>query len=372
MASTGSAPGAATRSAAPTRVGRDPTPRPGGAEDPATPAAGRRRPTVEDWDRVNRLVPRIVDVLPNGPAYHPTVRAFLAGGVPEVMLHLRALGLLEEDAMTVTGSSLGQNLDWWATSQRRTRFRQLLLEQDGVDADEVIMSPARARERGMTSTVSFPVGNLAPEGSVVKSTAIHPSVLDEDGVYRQRGPARIFTTERQAMAAIKGKQLVPGDVLVLLSCGPMGSGMEEIAQVTIALKNVDWGKHVAVLTDARFSGVSTGACIGHIGPEALAGGPLGKLQEGDIIEIVVDTVNLRGSVDLVGHGENVFGAIEGQRVLSERELRSDLAEEEDLPDDTRLWAALQRVGGGTWGGCVYDVDGIVKALSAARDQEEQA
>ncbi len=333
-------------------------------------AAGRRRPTVEDWDRINRLVPRIVDVLPNGPAFHPTVRAFLAGGVPEVMLHLRALGLLEEKAMTVTGSSLGENLDWWAASERRGRFRELLSEHDGVDPDDVVMSPGRARERGLTSTVSFPKGNLAPEGSVVKSTAIDPSVLDEQGVYRLRGPARIFTSERHAMAAIKGKQLEPGDVLVLLSCGPMGSGMEEIAQVTIALKNVDWGKYVAVLTDARFSGVSTGACIGHIGPEALAGGPLGKLQEGDIIEIVVDTVNLRGSVDLVGHDEEEFGASEGERRLSERELRSDLAEEDALPDDTRLWAALQDVGGGTWGGCVYDVDGIIEALATARGQRE--
>lgn len=333
-------------------------------------SAGRRRPTVEDWDRINRLVPRIVDVLPNGPAYHPTVRAFLAGGVPEVMLHLRALGLLEEEAMTVTGSSLGQNLDWWAASDRRVRFRELLTEHDGVDPDDVIMSPGRARERGLTSTVSFPKGNLAPEGSVVKSTAIDPSVLDEQGVYRLRGPARIFTSERHAMAAIKGKKLEPGDVLVLLSCGPMGSGMEEIAQVTIALKNVEWGKYVAVLTDARFSGVSTGACIGHIGPEALAGGPLGKLQAGDIIEIVVDTVNLQGSVDLVGHEDDEFGASEGERRLSARELRLDLAEEDELPDDTRLWAALQDVGGGTWGGCVYDVDGIIEALAAARGLRE--
>lgn len=334
-------------------------------------AAKRRRPTVEDWDRVNRLVPRIVDVLPNGPSYHPTVRAFLAGGVPEVMLHLRAVGLLEEGAMTVTGNTLGDNLDWWAGSQRRIRFRELLSQQDGVDADEVIMSPQRARERGLTSTVSFPRGNLAPEGSVVKSTAIDSSVLDEEGVYRQRGPARIFTTERQAMAAIKGKTIAAGDVLVLLSCGPMGSGMEEIAQVTIALKSVDWGKHVAVLTDARFSGVSTGACIGHIGPEALAGGPLGKLQEGDIVEVVVDTRNLSGSVDLVGTGGEVFGADEGQRLLGERELRSDLAEEDELPDDTRLWAALQRVGGGTWGGCIYDVDGIIEALAYSEGRRER-
>ena len=262
-------------------------------------AAGRRRPTVEDWDRVNRQVPRLVDVLPNGPEYHVTVRAFLAGGVPEVMLHLRRLGLLEEQALTATGQTLGANLDWWEGSERRRLLRQKLLQLDGVDADDVIMNPERARGKGLTSTVCFPTGNLAPEGSVVKSTSIDPSVVDADGVYRHRGPARIFTTERAAMAAIKGQQIRPGDVMVLLSCGPMGSGMEEIAQVTIALKYLEFGKRVAVLTDARFSGFSTGACIGHIGPEALAGGPVGKLVDGDVIEVVVDRENLRGSIDLV-------------------------------------------------------------------------
>ncbi len=330
-------------------------------------AAGRRRPTVEDWDRVNRQVPRLVDVLPNGPEYHVTVRAFLAGGVPEVMLHLRRLGLLEEQALTATGQTLGANLDWWEGSERRRLFRQKLLQLDGVDADDVIMNPERARGKGLTSTVCFPTGNLAPEGSVVKSTSIDPSVVDADGVYRHRGPARIFTTERAAMAAIKGQQIRPGDVMVLLSCGPMGSGMEEIAQVTIALKYLEFGKRVAVLTDARFSGFSTGACIGHIGPEALAGGPVGKLVDGDVIEVVVDRENLRGSIDLVGHRDEEFGAEKGTQVLAGRASRPALAPEEELPDDTRLWAALQNVGGGTWGGCVYDVDAIVETLRAGSE-----
>ena len=330
-------------------------------------AAGRRRPTVEDWDRVNRQVPRLVDVLPNGPEYHVTVRAFLAGGVPEVMLHLRRLGLLEEQALTATGQTLGANLDWWEGSERRQLFRQKLLQLDGVEADDVIMDPERARGKGLTSTVCFPTGNLAPEGSVVKSTSIDHSVVDADGVYRHRGPARIFTTERAAMAAIKGQKIRPGDVMVLLSCGPMGSGMEEIAQVTIALKYLEFGKRVAVLTDARFSGFSTGACIGHIGPEALAGGPVGKLVDGDVIEVVVDRENLRGSIDLVGHQGEQFGTEKGTQVLAVRAPRRDLAPEEELPDDTRLWAALQNVGGGTWGGCVYDVDAIVETLRAGSD-----
>jgi putative YjhG/YagF family dehydratase len=329
-------------------------------------AAGLRRPTVEDWDRVNRQVPRLVDVLPNGPQYHVTVRAFLAGGVPEVMLHLRQMGLLKLDALTATGQSLGDNLDWWESSERRTRFREILKEQDGVDADDVIMGPEAAKEKGMTSTVCFPTGNLAPEGSVVKSTAIAADMLDDEGVYRQRGPARVFTSEKAAMAAIKNDEIRAGDVMVLLSIGPMGTGMEEIAQVTIALKYCDFGKDVALLTDARFSGFSSGPCIGHLGPEALAGGPVGRLIEGDIVEVVIDTRNLKGRIDLVGHGDDSFSPEEGALRLAGREPRPDLAPDAELPEDTRLWAALQRAGGGTWGGCVYDVDAIVAQLDAGR------
>jgi putative YjhG/YagF family dehydratase len=327
--------------------------------------AGLRRPTVEDWITVNRRTPRLVDALPNGPVGHPTVRVFLAGGVPEVMLHLRGLGLLDETCLTVAGEPLGRVLDWWQRSERRQRLRDVLREKDGVDPDEVIMRPERARSRGLTSTVTFPRGNLAPEGSVIKSTAIDPSVVDADGVYRKTGPARVFTSEKTAVAAIKSRgsdAIHPGDVLVLICRGPMGAGMEEIYQITSALKHLSFGKHVAVLTDARFSGVSTGACIGHVGPEALAGGPIGKVRDGDIIEIVIDRNRLEGNIHLVGEGETRFDAEEGARVLANRAPRPDLAADPDLPDDTRLWAALQRMGGGAWGGCVYDVDAIVAAL----------
>jgi putative YjhG/YagF family dehydratase len=331
-------------------------------------AAGLRRPTVDDWIDVNRRVPRLVDVLPNGPRNHPTVRVFMAGGVPEVMLHLRRLGLLQEDCLTVAGERLGRLLDWWEGSDRRRTLRERLRALDGVDPDDVIMDPERARQRGLTSTVTFPRGNLAPEGAVIKSTAIDTSVVDPDGVYRKIGPARVFTRERAAVAAIKSRgpdRLKPGDVMVLICRGPLGAGMEEIYQITAALKHLSWGKHVAVLTDARFSGVSTGACIGHIGPEALAGGPVGRVQDGDLIQIVVDRNRLEGRIDLVGQGETVFGPEEGARVLAGRSPRPDLGPDPDLPADTRLWAALQQVGGGTWGGCVYDVDAIVAALDRA-------
>jgi putative YjhG/YagF family dehydratase len=326
-------------------------------------AAGLKRPGVEDWTHVNRRVPRLVDVLPNGPRNHPTVCVFLAGGVPEVMLHLRDLGVLELDVMTAAGMPLGEVLDWWEGSERRSRLRRLLKEREGIDPDDVILDPGSARSRGLTSTVTFPKGNLAPQGAVIKSTAIDPSVVGDDGVYRKLGPARVFISEPAAMAAIKDGRIQAGDVLVLAGRGPMGSGMEETYQLTAALKHLSFGKHVAVLTDARFSGISTGACIGHVSPEALAGGPIGKLLDGDLVEIVIDRNRLDGTVNLVGAHGVVFGAEEGVRVLASRSPRSDLAPDPALPADTRLWAALQEVSGGTWGGAVYDVDSIFEALA---------
>ena len=322
-------------------------------------AAGLARPTVDDWTRINRQVPRLVDALPNGPKGHPTVQVFLAGGVPEAMLHLRRAGLLETDALTVSGEKLGAVLDWWEQSERRAALRRLR-ECEGVDPDDVIMDPDGARRRGLTSTVTFPKGNLAPGGSVVKSTSIDPSVAGADGVYRMEGPARVFRTEKSAVAAIKSGQIRPGDVMVLMCRGPMGSGMEEIFSITSALRYLDFGKHVAVITDARFSGVSTGACIGHVTPEALAGGPLGKVREGDRIAITIDRVRLEGSVNLVVDGSAEAGA----RELAARPLRDDLEPDPELPRATRLWAALQEASGGTWAGCVFDEEAIVQRLGA--------
>jgi putative YjhG/YagF family dehydratase len=322
-------------------------------------AAGLRRPAAEDWTRINREIPRLVDALPNGPKYFPTVQVFMAGGVPEVMLHLRRAGLLDTSALTVSGETLGTMLDWWEQSERRAAVRKVLRDRDGVDPDDVIMSPDTARRNGLTSTVTFPTGNLAPGGSVIKSTAIDATVVDADGVYRKRGPARVFRSEHAVIEAIKSNEedrIKEGDVIVLICRGPMGSGMEEIFQITSALKHLSFGKHVAVLTDARFSGVSTGACIGHITPEALAGGPIGKVLEGDLIEIVIDRNNLHGTVNLVA----------GDEVLAARKPRTDLAPDPRLPADTRLWALLQNASGGTWGGCVYDLESIAGSLAQAR------
>ena len=336
-------------------------------------AAGLTRPTVAEWHEINVRVPRLVSVLPNGPDYHPTVRAFLAGGVPEVMLHLRNLGLLHLGAMTVSGEPVGDVLDAWERSERRSRLRERLLSEDGVDPDEVIMSSRRAKERGLTSTVTFPKGNLAPDGSVIKSTAIDPSVVDADGVYRKTGPARVFTRERDAIAAIKGQGPHPirsGDIVVLIGRGPIGAGMEEIYQITSALKHLSFGNQVAVLTDARFSGVSTGACVGHIGPEALAGGPIGRVRDGDLLRIVVDRIKLEGSIDLVGAGGRDFGIDWGTRELAVRDTHPELSADPEISDDTRLWAALQAIGGGAWGGCVYDTDLILETLKLGLERRE--
>jgi putative YjhG/YagF family dehydratase len=327
-------------------------------------SAGLKRPVAADWAHINREIPRLVDALPNGPRNFATVQVFLAGGLPEVMLHLRRAGLLNTQVKTVSGETLDSCLDWWENSHRRHELRKNLRARDGIDPDDVIMDPDRARSSGLTPTVCFPVGNLAPEGSVVKSTSIDPSLIDADGVFRHFGPARVFVSEEAAIHAIKNGEIREHDVMVLVCCGPAGAGMEEIYQITSALKWLPSGKHVALLTDARFSGVSTGACIGHISPEALAGGAIGKLLDGDQIEIIIDRQKLTGSVNLVGNAQERFGAEEGARRLAARTSRADLRPHPALPDDTRLWAALVQASGGVWGGCVYDVDAIVTRLQS--------
>ena len=316
-------------------------------------AVGIDRPTVADWSRINRSVPRLVDSLPNGPRHFATVQVFLAGGVPEMMLHLRDLDLLKLDAPTVTGRTLGENLEWWEKSARRRRLKEKLKQLDGIDSDDVIMSSARAKSRGLSSTVTFLQGNLAPEGALIKSTAIDRRRLDENGVYDHTGPARVFTTEAAAIQAIKDGKLVAGDILVLMGIGP-GNGMPETYQVTSALKYMKGGDQIALVTDGRFSGVSTGACLGHVSPEAWAGGAIGKVREGDTIRLLVDTMNLTGSIDVVDDAAKEFVA---------RERHPDLQQDSRIAADTRLWSALQNASGGSWGGCVYDADRIAELLT---------
>lgn len=325
-------------------------------------SAGLAAPTVEDWARINRMTPRLVDVLPNGPTHYATVQVFLAGGVPEVMLHLRGLGLLKLDAMTVSGQTLGENLAWWEQSERRARLKEKLRSVDGLDPDRVILPPAAAKHAGLTSTVTFLQGNLAPEGALVKSTAISPDRLGADGVFRHEGPVRCFASEAAAIAAIKSEgaaALKAGDILVLAGIGP-AIGMPETYQVTSALKYLKDGKHITLLTDGRFSGASTGACIGHMSPEARAGGPLGRLRDGDRVRVEIDTRKLEGSVNVIAPADAL-----------QRPLHPDLqAPRHDVPADTRLWAALQHASGGSWAGSVYDADRIAELLAKGLAAEE--
>jgi xylonate dehydratase len=331
-------------------------------------AAGLKPPAVEDWIRINRATPRLVDALPNGPRGFATAQVFMAGGVPEVMLHLRRMGLLNGGVLTATGETLDTTLDWWEASERRRAARARLAAAAAIDPDHVIMAPDAARRAGLTSTMVFPLGNLAPEGSVVKATAIDPSVVDANGIYRHRGPARVFTDERDAIQAVKGTSARPvreGDVIVLIGTGPSGTGMQETAQITTALRYLPWGKHVALVTDGRFSGFSSGACIGHVGPEALDEGPIGRVQDDDLIEIVIDRHTLTGTVNMVGAGGLPLDPEACRALLRRRPRHPGVAPHEQLPGDSRLWAALQRASGGTWAGCIYDVDRIVAALDAA-------
>ena len=324
-------------------------------------AAGLRVPTVDDWIRVNRSTPRLVDALPNGPRNHPTVQVFMAGGVPEVMLQLRDLGLLHLDVETVAGVKLGALLDWWVESPRRRAARERLSSVARVDPNDVIMTPDQARSRGLTGTLVFPKGNLAPEGSVCKATAIDPALLADNGCYRHEGPARVFTSEADAIRAIKEGTIEPGDVLVLIGIGPLGTGMEEIYQITSALKFLPWGRTIPVITDGRFSGVSTGPCIGHVSPEALAGGPIGGIRDGDPIRIFIDRAGLEGTVELISsEGESP------DELPRKMDPHPGLRPHPDLPADTRLWAALQHVSGGIWRGAVYDPDRIVSLLEAGQ------
>ncbi len=330
-------------------------------------AAGLKPPTVQDWNRVNQTTPRLVDALPNGPRHHPTVQVFMAGGVPEVMLHLRDMGLLNTDVLTVSGEKLNTVLDWWQNSERRAASRKRL-ETVNVEPDKVIMNADAARREGLSSTVIFPTGNLAPEGSVIKATAIDPSMI-VDGVYKHTAKVKVFSSERSAITAVKEKRLEPGDILVYIGGGPIGTGMEETAQITAALRYLPWGKTVSILTDARFSGFSTGACIGHIGPEALAGGPIGKLRDGDTVEIIIDQTTLQGSINLL-EADGKTRSEDISELLQARVLHPEVKRHPELPDDTRLWAALQHASGGTWAGCVYDVDKILAVIEAGLEKLE--
>ena len=318
-------------------------------------SAGLKAPRMEDWLSINRKIPRLVDVLPNGPNNFMTVQVFLAGGVPEVMLHLRGLDALDLSCLTVSGKTVGENLEGWEKSERRKRFREILYTKDGVDPDEIVMSPQKAVSTGLARTLAFLSGNLAPDGAIVKATAIAADLFGDDDIYYHRGRARVFVDEQSAINAVKSTgegRVKPGEVIVLLGRGPLGAGMPETAQITSAIKYTKALESNPLITDGRFSGFSAGPCIGHVGPEALAGGELGKLRDGDLVEIEISRKDCCGQVNYSGDDSN----------FSKRSVHPDLVADPGLPDSVRMWAALQNTGGGTWGGCLPDLNTVLNRL----------
>jgi len=220
-------------------------------------AAGIDLP-LDRFDRISARTPYLVKLSPSGPHHMQDLDE--AGGVPAVMAELHRGGLLHGDALTVTGKTVGENLDG---VQRRTDVIRPLSDPHRPDGGIAILW-----------------GNLAPAGAVVKAGAVRPEMA------HHRGPARVFAGEEEAMAAILGGKIHPGDVVVIRYEGPRGGpGMREMLLPTSALAGMGLDDKVALITDGRFSGATRGAAIGHVSPEAASGGPIGLVKEGDTIEI---------------------------------------------------------------------------------------
>ena len=329
-------------------------------------AAGLRRPTVDDWTDVNRRVPRIVDVLPNGPRYHPTVRVFMAGGVPEVMLHLRRLGLLELGCLTASGETLGHALDWWEASERRRVLRERLRAQDGVDPDDVIMSPdAGARSRAHQHD-HVPAGQPRPRGLGDQEHRHRP---DRGGRGRRlpedRPGARLHDRARgdrrhqEHRARAHQARRRPGADLPGAARHGHGGDLPDHRRAQAPLL-----RQARRRADRR-------ALLGRVD------GSLHRTRRARGAGRRPDRPGRRGRSDPDrGRPEPARGLDRPGRsrrpgVRAPRKApacwpggrpRPDLAPDPDLPPETRLWAALQAVGGGTWGGCVYDVDAITEVL----------
>ena len=217
-------------------------------------------------NEISAKTPNLCHLAPAGPTYMEDLNE--AGGVYAVMNELKSAGLLNEDCMTVTGKTIGEAVDGVANKN-----------------PEVI----RTLDNPYSKTGGLAVlkGNLAPDGSVVKRSAVVPEMMVHEG------PARVFDCEEDAIAAIKGGKIVPGDVVVIRYEGPKGGpGMREMLNPTSARASMGLGSSVALITDGRFSGASRGASIGHVSPEAAVGGPIALVEEGDIIKIDINNTTI--------------------------------------------------------------------------------
>ncbi len=225
---------------------------------------------LDDFDRISRRTPHIGDLKPFG-RYH-MVDLDRIGGVPVVLRALLDAGLLHGDALTVTGKTMAENL-----------------KEVVFPTDQDVISPISA-PLAVEGGIAILRGNLAPEGAVVKVAGINLNIFE--------GPARVFDGEQDALAALFQHQIQRGDVVVIRTEGPKGGpGMREMLQITAAIKGAGLGKEVLLITDGRFSGGTTGLCIGHVAPESEVGGPIGLVAEGDRIRVDVAARTLDVLVD---------------------------------------------------------------------------
>ena len=217
-------------------------------------------------NEISAKTPNLCHLAPAGPTYMEDLNE--AGGVYAVMNEINKLGLLHTDCMTVTGKTVGENI------------------AGCVNRNPEVIRPVD-RPYSKTGGLAVLKGNLAPDGSVVKRSAVVPEMM------KHSGPARVFECEEDAIAAIKGGKIVEGDVVVIRYEGPKGGpGMREMLNPTSAIAGMGLGSSVALITDGRFSGASRGASIGHVSPEAAVCGPIALVQEGDIIDIDIDNLSL--------------------------------------------------------------------------------
>ncbi len=255
----------------------------------------------ELFDRINHQVPHLGNITPSGE--HLTEAFWFAGGIPMVELELR--DMLHLDVMTVTGKTLGENLE---DLEKENFFQRNLgyLHNYGLEREQVIFPVEKAREKG---SVAILRGNLAPDGAVIKYSACTEDMRE------RKGPARVFNCEEDAYQAVVDKKVAPGDMLIIRYEGPRGSGMPEMLMTTEAIVcDEELNGEVALITDGRFSGATRGAAIGHVSPEAAAGGPLAFVEDGDILAYSVKN----RSLDIVGIRGEEKSSEEIEEILQER------------------------------------------------------
>ena len=255
----------------------------------------------ELFDRINHQVPHLGNITPSGE--HLTEAFWFAGGIPMVELELR--DMLHLDVVTVTGKTLGENLE---DLEKENFFQRNLgyLHNYGLEREQVIFPVEKAREKG---SVAILRGNLAPDGAVIKYSACTEDMRE------RKGPARVFNCEEDAYQAVVDKKVAPGDMLIIRYEGPRGSGMPEMLMTTEAIVcDEELNGEVALITDGRFSGATRGAAIGHVSPEAAAGGPLAFVEDGDILAYSVKN----RSLDIVGIRGEEKSPEEIEEILQER------------------------------------------------------